>query len=767
VGEAAGFRGTIGRYRSESVPAWPDEVRAPQGAPNVLIVLLDDVGFAQFGCFGSSIPTPTFDGLAARGVRYTNFHTTALCSPTRACVLTGRNHHSVGMGRIIDLATGFPGYDAHIPDSAGMVPAILTGHGYAAYAVGKWHLTPESEMHMGATRARWPLAKGFERFYGFMDGETNQFAPSLVHDNHYVAQPRGLDDGYHLTEDLVDHAIEYVSDLRNADADKPFLLYLTPGACHSPHMAPADWLARFGGAFDHGWDVERERVHARQVGEGILPAHTELSPRPDWVPAWDSLSPQEQQVSARYMEAFAAYLSHTDHHVGRLLDLLAETGDADNTIVVLMSDNGASSEGGPGGSLNDVRPWNIAGTALSEQVEKLDDIGGPWVHNNYPWGWTITGNTPFRRWKRETHEGGVCDPMVVSWPAGIPEAEHGSTRRQYAHAIDVVPTLLDIIGIDAPAVLRGVPQKPIEGVSFAETFASPDAPARHTTQYYEMFGCRAIYHDGFKAVTHHEIFDPAIRWEDDNWELFDTVADPSECHDLAAGQPDRLRDMVDRWWVEAAKHQVLPLDNAPFDLVFGDEEGRPGHRPRTRWVYRPGGSPVPESVAANLRNRDHSIVAEVTLAEGGDGTAAPVEGVLAAQGSGFGGWSLFVHGGELRYVHNFVALELSEASAPMPTAPGDHTLGFRFDKSAEHAGTGSLLVDGEVVATVEIPMFTPIRWAITGEGLCCGFQYGLPVTPRYRGPFRFTGKLHRVTVEVDGPEWVDPVAEADLALKAQ
>lgn len=761
MGRADEFAGRISRYREDAVAAWPETVRPAPGSPNVLVVLLDDVGFAQFGCFGGSIPTPTFDALAAGGLRYSNFHTTALCSPTRACVLTGRNHHSVGMGRIVDLATGFPGYDARIPDSAAMLPAMLVDVGYAAYALGKWHLTPDDEIHMGAPRARWPLGKGFERFYGFMEGETNQFAPSLVHDNHTVGQPRSFEDGYHLTEDLIDRGIEWIADLRNSEPDKPFLLYLTPGACHSPHHAPAEWIARFEGAFDHGWDVERERIHARQIDEGILPSHARLSPRPEWVPAWEELPPEEQRLYARYIECFAAYLCHFDHHLARLLMFLEETGDLDNTVVMLMSDNGASSEGGPTGSVNDIRPWNIAPRDLPEALERIDEIGGPWIHNNYPWGWTVAGNTPFRRWKRETHEGGVCDPLVVSWPAGIEATLQGGVRRQYAHAIDVVPTLLEVLGLEAPETVRGVVQQPIEGVSFAQTFTDPDAPSRHVTQYYEMLGCRAIYHDGWKAVTYHTIFDQSVHFEDDAWELYDMAADPSECVDLAEVHPERLREMVDLWWAEAKAHQVLPLDNAPFDLVFAVP--RPGSRPSSRFVYRPGSAPVPEAVAVNVRNRSHRVLAEVDLGE--DPTA--VEGVLAAQGSGFGGWTLYLAGGRLHYLHNFVGLEQRGVTAELPDAPGDHVLGYRFSKAADHTGVAELLIDGEVVGSVEIPRFTPVRWAITGEGLCVGFQEGLPVTPAYQAPFRLTARLHRVVVEVEGEEHVDPEAEARISMRAQ
>ena len=758
MGDRRDFRGTIGRYRSESEPAWPEDPAPPDGAPNVVVVVLDDVGFAQLGCFGSDLDTPVLDGLAAAGLRYTNFHTTALCSPTRACVLTGRNHHSNGMGRIIDLATGFPGYDTRIPAANGFLSEMLAEHGYAAYAVGKWHLTPDDETHLAATRVRWPLGRGFERFYGFMDGETNQFAPSLVSDNHFVTAPGEVPaDGYHLTEDLVEHAIGFLSDLRNAAPAKPFLLYLATGACHSPHQAPREWIERYRGRFDGGWDDWRERTHARQVAEGILPAGTELSPRPDHVPAWESLGPDERRLSARFMECFAAYLSHTDHQIGRLLAHLDELGERDDTVVLVLSDNGASSEGGPTGSINDVRPWNIVGTEPEEAVSRIDDLGGPWVHNNYPWGWTVAGNTPFKRWKRETHEGGVCDPLIVSWPARI--ADGGSTRRQYVHAIDLVPTVLEAVGLGPPAVLRGVEQAPMEGVSFLATLQDPDAPSARHTQYFEMFGCRAIYHQGWKAVANHPIFDPGPSFDDDAWELYHVDVDPSECDDLAGAEPDRLRAMVELWWSEAERYQVLPLDNAPFDLVFGEAADR--HRRRTRYVYRPGTGPVSEAVAVNLRNRSHTITAEVVVPAGG------AEGVLLAQGSGYGGYSLFLAGGRLHYVHNHVVQRMDEVTSTVEVTGGEHQLGFRFDRTGEHRGVGTLVVDGTDVGSVEIPAFTATRWSITGEGLCCGFQFGLPVTPRYRTPFPFTGELRRVVVTVDGPEFVDGPAERDLSIRAQ
>jgi len=753
------FQGVIARYHHESTPWWPTADRAPAGTPNVVLVVLDDVGFAQLGCFGSDIATPALDALAAGGLRYTNFHTTSLCSPTRACLLTGRNHHSVGMGRIIELATGFPGYNARIPRSAGFLPEILGPNGFAAWAVGKWHLTPEDECHAAASRARWPLGRGFERWYGFFGGETHQFAPALVADNHQIEPPRTIEQGYHLTEDLVDHAIGLVQDLRAIDAEKPFFLYLCTAACHSPHQAPPEWIARYRGRFDRGWDVWREDTLARQIAAGIFPRGTALSPRPRWVAAWDSLSADERRLYARFMEAFAGFLTHTDHHLGRLFSFLAETGDLDNTLIVALSDNGASSEGGPHGSVNDLRPWNMVPRPVDEAIARIDEIGGPRCHNNYPWGWTVAGNTPFRRWKRETHEGGVADPLIVHWPRGI--AARGELRRQYVHAIDVAPTILEVLRVEPPATIAGVAQRPIEGRSFAYTLDAPDAPDRHTTQYYEMFGCRAIYHHGWKAVTYHPMQDTMLSFDDDQWELYDLAADPTECDDRATVEPARLREMIDLWWAEAEKYQVLPLDNrAISELVLE----RPSQVPqRDRYIYYPGTAAVPEFAAVKVRNRSHSITAEVEVPLG----VAP-EGILLAQGSLLGGWALYVKDGTLRYVHNFVGLEEHRIASSARIGPGTHTLAYRFTRTAEHRGRGALLVDGTVVAEGDIPRFTPTRFSLTGAGLACGRSPSdLPVTDDYVAPFAFTGRIRRVVVDVDGAPFRDPEGEARVAVTTQ
>ena len=758
--EAHEFRGTIAPYHWDAEPYWPPRPRAPEGAPNVVIVLLDDVGFAQLGCFGSDIATPVFDRLAERGLRYSNFHTTALCSPTRACVLTGRNHHSVGMGRIIQLATGFPGYDARIPRSAGFLPEMLTPEGYAAYAVGKWHLTPEDETHLGATRERWPLGRGFERWYGFFEGETHQNAPALVHDNHQVMPPGSVEDGYHVTEDLVDRAIEYVTDLRHVDVDKPFFLYVATGACHSPHQAPAEWIERYRGQFDRGWDVWREECLARQIEAGLLPESTVLSQRPEWVPAWDSLSDRTRAVYARFMEAFAGFLSHTDHHIGRLVDHLEATGELDDTIFMVLSDNGASSEGGAIGSLNDIRTWNAVEQSMDEAYERIDEIGGPRIHNNYPWGWTVAGNTPFRRWKREVHEGGVADPLIVSWPNGIGDRRGSGLRHQYVHAIDLVPTILEAAGIDAPRELRGVTQKPIEGISFLPTIADEDAPDRHVTQYYEMLGCRALYHDGWKAVTYHPIQDDEPGLDKVAWELYDVRTDPAETNDLAEAEPERLRSMIERWWGEAASHQVLPIDNRPFsEMVLDRPESVP---PRGRYVYRPHTAMVPEPVAVNVKNRAHTITADVTVPEGG------CQGVLIGQGSILGGWALWVgEDGRPAYVHNLTSREEHKIVAAEPIGPGSHRIQFRYGRVAEQPKLAQLLVDDTVVGEIEIPRFTWNRFSICGQGLTCGWANAPAVCDDFVAPFPFTGGLEAVVVDVEGAPVVNPIAEAADAIAGQ
>ena len=757
--EPGTFEGVVGRTYEDSTPWWPPLPRGPEGAPNVVLVVLDDVGYAQLGCYGSDIATPTFDRLAGRGVRYSNFHTTALCSPTRACLLTGRNHHASGMGRIVEFSAGFPGYDATMPKANGMLSEILLRAGYATFAVGKWHLAPSDEQHAAAPRDRWPLGQGFERSYGFLGGETNQFAPDLVSDNSPIRFTPP--DGYHLTEDLVDHAIQRVVDVRTADPDKPFFLYLALGACHAPHQAPREWIERYRGRFDEGWDVWRDRTLARQIASGIVPPGTTLSPRPSWVQDWSALPAEERRAYARMMEVYAGFLSHTDHHLGRLLDFLASSGELDRTLVLALSDNGASAEGGPNGTFNENFIFNGLPHDVKATRAMLDKLGSAQTYGHYPWGWALAGNTPFRRWKRETHEGGIGDPLIVRWPA---TPDRGAVRPQYVHAIDVAATILDVTGTAMPAMLNGVSQEPMAGRSFAASLTDAAAPEHRETQYYEQFACRAIYHRGWKAVTYHAMMDglytdeddPDRPFDQDRWELYHVAEDPSESRDLAAAEPEKLRALQELWWSEAGRYDVLPLQSRRMFAV-----GRPhAVRPRERVVLRPGAAPLPEDLAPNVKMRPHRIVADVEI-------ASDSEGVLVAQGGRFGGFSLYVHDGRLHYTVNFAGIERTTVSSPRPLAPGRQMLGVALEPASGNGMRAELVVGGDVVAVAEAPRTAPYRFALAGEGLCCGYDDGTPVADVYESPFAFTGTIHEAVIDVSGTPVPDLVAELRRAWMTQ
>ncbi len=762
------FHGRIGRDWRDSEPWWPEERRAPVGAPNVVLVVLDDVGYAQLGCYGSDIATPVIDGVAASGVRLANFHTTALCSPSRACLLTGRNHHRSGMGRVADLAVGFPGYYGKPPRENGYLSEILRQQGYATYAVGKWHLSPEDQVDMASSRATWPLARGFDRWYGYHGGETHQFVPALFHDNHSVRPPKRIDEGYHLSADLADRAIEFVGDLRAVDEERPFFLYLATGACHSPHHAPRAWIERYRGAFDAGWDDWRERAFARQLELGVLPAGTALSPRPPWVRPWSELDALERALAARFMECFAAYLSYTDDQLGRVFSFLADLGDLDDTVVVIVSDNGASSEGGSEGSINDIRLENMDPAPVTEMHEKIGEIGGPQTHNNYPWGWTMAGNTPFKRWKRETHEGGVADPCIVSWPARF-AASAGGIRHQFAHAIDVLPSVLDLVGVPAPDRIEEVEQSSLDGTSFAPLLGieGATAPGAHLTQYFEMLGSRALYHDGWKAVAFHPVgplyndgLNPNAPFDDDVWELYHVAEDLSETNDLAGAEPERLAAMVDLWWAEAERNDVLPLDNRPLWALINK---KPDHR-RDRSVFRyfPGGAPVPESVAVQIQNRSHTVRVDVVV-----GAGAVPNGVLAATGSALGGWSLHVLDGHPRYVHNLYGKERHVLVSPETLGPGRHQVAFEFEKDDGLGGPARLVVDGDVVIEGVVNRFTPGGFNGVGVGVTCGYEWGPAIGEGYDAPFPFSGTIERAVVEVTGPVVRNPLAEVAAILAEQ
>jgi arylsulfatase A-like enzyme len=776
------FKGTVNIDIKDSVPDWAPYTQpiAPKGAPNVLYVVLDDVGFSAMEPYGGLIETPNIKRIAEKGLSYTSFHTTALCSPTRSCLMTGRNHTTNGMACITEATSGFPNANGHIPFECANIAEVLGQHGWNTYIVGKWHLCAQDEMNLASSKRQWPVGRGFERFYGFMGGETNQWYPDLVYDNHPVAPPKSPDEGYHLTVDLTDKAIEFVQDAKAIAPDKPFFLYYCPGAAHAPHHAPKEWADKYKGKFDMGYEAYRELVFARQKKLGIIAEDAQLSPinpladttshdgkewsQVDRVRPWESLSKDEKRLFSRMAEVYAGFLSHADHELGRLLDYLEESGQLENTIIVLVSDNGASGEGGPNGSVNENKFFNGVPDTTEENLKYLDELGGTRTYNHYPTGWAWAFNTPFKMWKRySNYEGGTADPMIVSWPKGI-EAK-GEIRRQYTHAIDIVPTLFECLGVELPDVVNGYTQLPLEGVSFSATFKDADVPTQKETQFYSMLGTRAIWHKGWKAAT--AVPAAPESWGDfhqQRWELFDTEADPSECNDLAAKHPVKLQELIALWWTEAGKHQALPLESRDAVAVLTAERPQLSS-PRTRYNYYPGGAEVPESAAPNIRNRSYTIAAEVDI------DTKEAGGVIFSQGSRFGGHALYVQDGKLVYVYNWIGelVQVVSSSKRLPT--GHVVVSASFDKQGETMpaqGTLSLHVGDEQVGEDTIRT-QPGMFGLGGGGLVVGRSGAEPVGD-YAGqsPWPFVGgTIKQVVIDVSGEAFVDLAVEAKAAFARQ
>jgi len=736
-------RAVSGRTMHDSIPAFDAPPRPPDGAPNVVLIVLDDLGFAQLGCFGSDIATPAIDALAAGGVRCNRFHVTSLCSPTRACLLTGRNHHAVGMGFLTDIPIGLPGYNARIPRSAATLPRLLRDSGYSTLAVGKWHLAPRWEQSASGPFDRWPLGLGFERYYGFLNGDTNQWTPELVRDNGFVEPPRTPAQGYHLSEDLADTAIRLIQDQQQATPSKPFFLYFAPGAMHAPHHAPRQWIDRYAGRFDDGWEAWRARAFARQLELGIAPSGTTLGPRPQWIPVWSDLPSDQRRLFARMMEAFAGFLSHTDAQIARLFDHLTTLGVADNTLVLLLSDNGASAEGGPIGSFNEHRFIHDQLDTLDDTLARIDDIGGFRAYNHYPWGWAWAGNAPLRLWKRYTWLGGVRTPLIARWPRRLPAA--GAVRTQFCHAVDIMPTVLEAVGLSAPAVLDGISQQPLDGVSLLPMLTEPAAPEPRLTQYFEMLGSRAIYHLGWKATTDHvgpqlsvelERIPGSQDFDQDRWELFDLSADFAEAHDVAEQHPDRLRSMIELWWAEAGRNQVLPL----MDSFLGRASALipPPHGPRWRAELRPGGGAVSEDSIPPLMG-GFRLQADVEI-------GARASGILCALGDWSNGWAFYLLEGKPVLTFNLLGTLFRFAGEQAINA-GTHAIGAEYQWGAS-GRTISLVVDGAQVAHGPLRPRLPIRWQIGGAGLLIGHDRGFPVCDDYETPFAFSGSLRRLLIEV-------------------
>lgn len=742
------FTGQVGRTYADSDPAqFPQPVQPPAGAPNIVLILLDDVGFGQFSTFGGGVPSPTMDRLAAEGIRYNHFHTTALCSPTRAALITGRNHHSTSFAGITELATGYDGYCCVLPRNCGTIGEVLRQNGYMTAWIGKNHNTPTWETSAAGPFDRWANGLGFDYFYGFNAGDMNHWNPLLFENRDLV--PASTDPDYHLTEDLADRAIDWVRKVKSIAPDKPYFLYVAPGATHAPHQAPKEWIDRFKGQFDAGWDAYREQTLERQKKLGVVPPDTKLTERSRGLPAWDSLNDDQKRLYARMMEVFAGYGAQVDAAMGRVIDAVKALPDADNTIIVYIAgDNGSSAEGGLEGSLCENLFFNGISEKWQDNLKAIDELGGPKHFNHFPSAWAHAMNTPFQ-WTKQvaSHFGGTRNPMIISWPARI--ADKGGLRDQFIHTIDIVPTLYEICGITAPRELNGVPQKPIEGISFAFTFDDAKAPGRRRTQYFEL-GCnRGLYHDGWMASAPSFVpWEPnrSEDWSPDDqvWELYKLDEDFSQAHDIAAQHPDKLRELQDLWWAEASKYNVLPLDWRASIRMNAEAMGRPSMvGDRTSAVYYPGMIALPDGACMRMLNKSWTITADIEL---NDDKAS---GMIVTHGGLEGGYGLYLRDGKPTFVYNFLSIDRTTFTADDALGAGKATLvvDFKYDGGGMgKGGTITVSADGKTLVQGRLEKTVPIQFSL-GEGLDIGMDTGSPIDFTYTMPFAFTGRIGKVTVE--------------------
>ncbi len=724
------------------------EVKAPVGAPNVVIVLIDDLGFGVPSTFGGPVPMPTLDGLAQNGLRYNNFHTTALCSPTRAALKSGRNHHTVNMGFITEMATGMPGATGQIPNATAPLAEMLRLNGYGTAAFGKWHETASWEASVAGPFDRWPTRQGFDKFYGFLGGETNQWAPFLYDGTHQVELPN--DPNYHFMSDMTDQAVAWIKYQKALTPEKPSFVYFAPGATHAPHHVPKEWIAKWKGKFDQGWDKLREETLARQIKLGVVPPGTKLAPKPEAIKDWDKLSADEQRLFARQAEVFAAFADFTDHEIGRMLKAFADVGQADNTLVFYIAgDNGTSGEGGMNGMFNEYTYFNGVPEKVEDMLKLIDKWGDADTYPHMAAGWAVGLNAPFGWMKQVPSDfGGTRNGMVVSWPKGI--KAKNEVRSQFGHVIDVAPTILQAIGLPEPKVVNGTPQIPMEGKSLNYSFEDGKAKERHTTQYFEIAGNRAIYHDGWYARTIHKApweNKPRHALQEDAWELYDVRADFSLSNDLAAKQPKKLAELQVLFMREAEKYHVLPLDDRFLERMDAEAVGRPDLMgKRTLLTLSEGMTGMMESVFINVKNRSKTITAEIDVPSG------KANGTILAQGGRFGGWSLYVKDGVPAYDYNFLGLQRTSLVASKPLAAGKSTLRFEFAYDGGgpgKGGTGTLYVNDEKVAEGRIPK-TQFGIFSADETADVGIDLGTPVVEAIgaEAKSRFTGRIPKVTVEV-------------------
>lgn len=769
------FKGKIALDIRDSESDWSAYTpkSAPEGAPNILFILYDDTGLGAWSPYGGRINMPTMDRLAANGLTYTQWHTTALCSPTRSTILTGRNHHLNGMASITETADGYPGSNGRVPDDCAPFAQILRDNGWSTFWIGKNHNVPEQDIASGASRSEWPTQIGFDRFYGFLGGETNNWYPDLVMDNHFIEAPATPEEGYHLSKDLADQAIAMLRDKNATNPSKPFYMWFNPGANHAPHHSPAEYTAKYKGMFDDGYDAYREWVVARMKEKGILPENTgmvDFNPMPenmanpgDYVRPWDELNEDEKKLFSRMAEVYAGFSEYTDAQVGRIIDYLEETGQLENTIVLYAADNGASGEGSPNGSVNENKFFNGYPDELSENMKYLDVLGGPDTYNHFPTGWAAGFSAPFKMFKRYSqYAGGTNDPLVISWPKGI--KARGELRHQYHHSVDIVPTLLEACGIKMPEVYNGVKQTPLSGVSMAYTFdAEPDAPTQKDVQYYAMLGTRGIWKDGWKAAAVHAPISGKGNFDKDQWELYHVAEDRSESNNLAEEYPEKLQELIDEWFRQAEINKVLPLDDRAAAEILGTE--RPSQEAKKdRYIYYPNTAPVPEGVAVNIRGRDYKILANVEISDPNS------SGVIFAHGSRFGGHALYIKDKKLYYTYNFLGIEEQTFVSNVTLKPGKYTLGMEFKRESageygESLGSTTLYIDEQKVA--EGPMKTqPAKFTLSGDGLCIGYDSGDAVSKNYKSPGNFKGgTIGGVGVTVEGEEYLNLEAEAKRLMK--
>jgi arylsulfatase len=742
-----------------------EPVRTPEGAPNVLIVLLDDVGFGASSAFGGPCETPNFDRLAGAGLRYNRFHTTALCAPTRAAMLSGRNHHSVGMGGITEIATSAPGNNSLRPNNKAPLPQTLTLNGYSTAQFGKCHEVPVWQTSPMGPFDMWPTGSGFEHFYGFIGGEDNQWYPSLYEGTTRVEPPKTPEEGYHLTEDLADHAVAWVRSQKALMHDKPFFMYFAPGATHAPHHVPQEWIDKYKGKFAHGWDAQRELTLAKQKELGVVPSDTELTKRHEEIPAWDEMPDDLKPILERQMEVYAGFLSHTDHHVGRLIDAIEELGAMDDTLVFLIvGDNGASAEGTLNGTFNEMINFNAMGALETPEfmAERLDKFGGPESYNHYAVGWAWAMNSPFQ-WTKQvaSHWGGTRNGTILHWPKRI-EAR-GELRSQFSHVIDVAPTILEAAGIPEPTTVNGVTQSPMEGTSMLYSFDDADAPERHDLQYFEMFANRGVYFKGWSAVTKHRtpwemgaVELPAF--DDDVWELYDGSKDFSQAQDLAAEHPDKLHELQRLWLIEATKFNVIPLDDRTAERIDPDLAGRPQLITGNKQVFYPGMPALSENSVLNVKNKSFSVTAEVVVPDGG------ADGTLIAQGGAIGGWSIYLNEGRAKFAYNLLGIQTFAAEASKPVQAGTHQVRveFAYDGGGfAKGGDVSLLYDGEKVGEGRVQATQPLVFS-ADEGLDVGRETGTTVAPECDvATSEFTGEIAWIELQVGGDDHTHMVPAED------